>query len=86
MDSPVGMYQGWGYHGMSENDSYNADGQWNKAWPAADVARKQTWMNPSSQWDYSGYFPDRDVDPDSTTMQNQVGPCPERSVLVPAAN
>ncbi|KAL0266559.1 UNVERIFIED_CONTAM: hypothetical protein PYX00_009071 [Menopon gallinae] len=71
MDSPVGMYQGWGYHGMSENEMYNADGQWNKAWPTADASRKQNWMNPPSQWDYSGYLPDRDVDPDSTTMQNQ---------------
>lgn len=77
MDSPVGMYQSWGYHNMPENDIYGMENQWNRSWMAAEAQRKQNWINanqiPPSQWDYPGYVSDRDaVDPDSTTTQNQV--------------
>lgn len=72
LDSPVSMYQGWNYQNASENEVQLSDERWNRAWGAPESHKKQNWLNSAqmtSQWDYSRFPSDTNVDPDSTTNQ-----------------
>ena len=59
LDSPVSMYQGWGYQG---------DQQWGRAgWLDQ---RKNNWLNPWGEYPFGGLERDVKVDPDSTSLDD----------------
>ncbi|XP_011303337.1 uncharacterized protein Tet [Fopius arisanus] len=59
LDSPVSMYQGWGYQG---------DQQWNRNnWLDQ---RKNNWLNPWGDYSFGGLDRDNKVDPDSTSLDD----------------
>ncbi|XP_063975356.1 methylcytosine dioxygenase TET isoform X3 [Diachasmimorpha longicaudata] len=59
LDSPVSMYQGWGYQGEQ---------QWNRNnWLDQ---RKNSWLNPWGDYSFGGLERDNKVDPDSTSLDD----------------
>lgn len=59
LDSPVSMYQGWGYQGEQ---------QWGRSgWLDQ---RKNNWLNPWSEYPFGGLERDIRVDPDSTSLDD----------------
>lgn len=60
LDSPVSMYQGWGYQGEQ---------QWNRNnWLEQ---RKNNWLNPWSEYSFGGLEREVKVDPDSTSFDDR---------------
>lgn len=59
LDSPVSMYQGWGYQGEQ---------QWSRnGWLDQ---RKNNWLNPWGEYAFGGLERDTKVDPDSTSLDD----------------
>lgn len=58
LDSPVSMYQGWGY----QNEQ-----QWNRNWLDQ---RKNNWLNPWNEYPFSGLEREMKVVPDSTSLDD----------------
>lgn len=61
LDSPVSMYQGWSYHHHQGAESrgtdvYGSPGAWGQphTWMAAEVQRKQNWLNSAAATAVSG--------------------------------
>lgn len=61
LDSPVSMYQNWGYQ--------NSDQQWNRS-SAWLEQRKNNWLNPWGDYSFGSIERDTKVDPDSTSLDD----------------
>lgn len=61
LDSPVSMYQNWGYQ--------NSDQQWNRS-SAWLEQRKNNWLNPWGDYSFGSMERDTKVDPDSTSLDD----------------
>lgn len=57
LDSPVSMYQGWGY----QNDQ-----QWNRNW----IDQRKNWLNPWNDYHFGGLEREMKVVPDSTSLDD----------------